>query len=695
MELRRSPALGPRRETCRRQLLRWLLLLALCWPLPAAAGADQQPPPPPRDEVDLTELSLKELMDIEVVSVSKRAEPISAAAAAVYVLTREDLRRSGATSIAEALRLVPGVEVARIDANKWAVSARGFNGRFANKLLVLIDGRSVYTPLFSGVFWEVQDTLLEDVDRIEVIRGPGATLWGANAVNGVINIITRSAWDTTGSLVTAGAGSEERGFLGVRHGGLLGNSAAYRVYGKGFERDGGVDPAGGNGADDWSMIRGGFRVDRKLAAVGGLTLQGEVYDGEVGETLTLASRAVPRPVTADSDSQISGGDLLARWQRQLAADSDLAVQLYYDRTVREAEILDEDRDTFDVEVQHGFAPSPRHRVLWGLGYRRTADDIRSSDIVSFQPARRTDDLASAFVQDEFSLRPDRLWLILGSKFEHNDYSGFEFQPNVRALWRPRQRHTLWAAVSRAVRTPSRAEHDFRFIAQVLPAGALFPGSPTAVATIFGDRGFDSEDLLAYELGYRAGVAPGLFLDLATFYNRYDHLRTTRTGAPFLQTAPPPPHLVIPTRISNDLEGETYGAELAADWRLSPGWRLSAAYSWLEIQLRNRLNPADPTVRNDERASPRQQASLRSAVDLPGAVELDLTARYVGPLPSLGVKSYTGLDLRLGWKPRPRLEVSLVGQNLLDGEHLEFAPEVIPTHPTAVERSLYGRLTWRF
>lgn len=663
-----------------------LALLALLGIAAGTSGAAAQPP-------DLTELSLEELMDVAVTSVSKRSEPISGAAAAVFVLTHEDLRRSGAASIPEALRMVPGLDVARIDANKWAITARGFNGRFANKLLVLIDGRSVYTPLFSGVFWDVQDTLLEDVERIEVIRGPGATLWGANAVNGVINIITQPARDTQGGLLVAGGGSEERAFAGLRHGGAVGESTAWRVFGKALERGSGERPSGGAGADGWSMGRGGFRVDSTLAGGAGLTLQGGLYDGEVGETVVFQSLLAPVPRSVDDEMEVSGGHLLGRWHRAWSETSELSLQLYYDRTQRKALFIEEDRDTFDAELQHGFAPTARQQVVWGLGFRRTADDIRSSEVLSFPEARETEDLVNAFLQDEIMLRPDRLWLTVGSKLEDNGYSGLEVQPNLRAVWIPRRHHTLWAAVSRAVRTPSRAERDLRLDGQVLGPGELSPGAPPAVVTTFGSRDFDSEELLAWELGYRLGLAPGLLLDLATFYNDYDRLRSTRVGEPFLEIAPYP-HLVIPARIHNDLEGETWGAELVADWRATQRWRWTAGWSFLEMRIRDRRTGADGGAFNGGE-SPRHQVSFRSAVDLNHGVELDLTARWVDELPSLGVDSYASLDLRLGWRPRSSLEISVVGQNLLDGAHVEFAPEVIPTIPTAVERGVYGKVAWRF
>jgi iron complex outermembrane receptor protein len=556
-----------------------------------------------------------------------------------------------------------------------------------------VDGRSVYTPLFSGVFWDVQDLLLEDVERIEVIRGPGATLWGANAVNGVINVLTRSAHETAGGLVTAGGGSEERGFLGLRYGGSLGTSTAYRVYGKTFDRGSGERLTGGAGADDWSMSRAGFRLDSTLSG-GGLTLQGDLYDGEVGETLTLQSLRSPVPRTVDTEMQVGGGHLLGRWQRTMSATSELALQLYYDRTERTAELVEEDRDTFDLELQHGFAPTVRHRVVWGLGYRRTGDDLQGSELLVFHPARRTDELASAFFQDEVTLRPDRLWLILGSKLEHNDYSGFELQPNLRTVWIPRPRHTLWGAVSRAVRTPSRAEHDLRLNSQVAGPGELLPGPLPSVLAVLGDRDYGSEELLAWELGYRAGLAPGLFVDAAAFYNVYDRLRATRLGEPFLEVAPAPPHLVAPVYPTNELDGETWGAELAVDWRAVETWRLSAAYTYLRVQLHAETG-IDPLILIPEGDSPRHQLALRSSLDLPRDLELDLTARYVDGLPALGIDSSINLDLRLGWRPGSRLELSLVGQSLLEEAQVEFAPEVIPTHPTGVERGLYGKLTWRF
>lgn len=641
---------------------------------------------------DLTELSIEELMNIEVTSVSKRAETISAAAAAVYVLTQEDLRRAGVTSIPEALRLVPGLQVARGTANSWAISARGFNGRFANKLLVLVDGRSVYTPLFSGVFWDVQDTLLQDVERIEVIRGPGATLWGANAVNGVINIITQSARQTRGGLVTAAAGSEIDHLAGVRYGGETGR-ASWRVYAKSSARGAGARPDGSEAVDDWAIARGGFRVDTALADGDELTVQGDLYHGESGERLTTVSFPQLAPVTRDFDNELSGGNLLARWSRTLAATSHLTLQAYYDRTERVLPILGETRDTFDLDLQHTVSWN-RHRLVWGLGARRTRDRIDGSDFITFLPDERTDDLYSGFLQDEVALVPERLWLTVGTKIEENEYTGLEIQPSVRALWTPRQRHTLWAAVSRAVRTPTRAEADVRLVADVLPPSSLFPGAPPALFVFLGNEDFESEELFAYEAGYRVGLPAGLFLDVAAFYNDYEDLRSSTTGEPALVLSPVP-HLVVPAVIDNRMVGETWGLEVALRWWVSGRWRLDAAYAFLEMDLE--VAGEDPllSARVVERENPEQQLSLRSSWDLTDTLALDLVGRYVDALPSQDIEDYLEADLRLGWTPRPGLTLSIVGRNLLDDQHREFVPEIIPTEATAVERSVHAAATWSF
>ncbi len=447
--------------------------------------------------VDLTELSIEEVLQLEVTSAAKKPQKLANTAAAIFAITADDIRRSGATSIPEALRMVPGLQVARIDANKWAITSRGFNGRFANKLLVLIDGRSVYTPSFSGVYWEVQDTLLADVDRIEVIRGPGAALWGANAVNGIINIITKHARDTRGSLLTAGAGTEERGFGSLRYGTALSDAAFLRFYAKYFNRDSSVDPEGQDTSDAWEMVRSGLRLDWQLTDHDDLTVQGDVYHGDAAQTLSLPSFLPPFRERRTVDIDWAGGNLLARWQHRFSELSNLTLRAYYDRTDRdEKDIIRETRDTFDLDVQHQFSWGSRQDIIWGLGYRFTDDKFTSSPFITIQPNSRSQHLFSAFVQDDITLIKDRLHVILGSKFEHNDYTGFEIQPTARLLWTPHKRHTVWTSISRAVRTPSRGDNDTLTNQRILPPGTPEnPGPLPTLVRFLGNRDFVSGALV--------------------------------------------------------------------------------------------------------------------------------------------------------------------------------------------------------
>ena len=606
---------------------------------------------------ELRRLSIEELMEIDVTSVSKRSEPVFRAAAAISVITREDMRRSGVSSLPEALRLASSLHVARFNSGTWAVSARGFNINTANKMLVLIDGRSIYTPLFSGVFWDVQDVVLEDVERIEVIRGPGATLWGANAVNAVVNIITKSARDTQGSLVSVSAGTEDRGIGAVRHGGRLGEKVWYRAYGKYRYLDSLALATGESAEDPLRMAQGGFRVDGDASDRDAFTLQGDAYKGLAGS-----------PIRSDSD--LEGGNLLGRWSRRLSEESNLELQVYWDRTYRRVPgQFEEHRDTWDVDFQHRLPFGRRHDVVWGGGYRVSRDDVESTPLLAWIPNRDTQELFNVFVQDEVALIEDRLQLTVGSKFEVNESTGLEVQPSIRLGWTPDDRHTVWGAVSRAVRTPTRIDEDTRFLV----------GSVTLLS---GSRDFESEELLAYEVGYRVQPRPALSVDLAAFYNVYDNLRSQEpvvAGRPF------------PVVLDNKLEADTYGFELRANFQAATWWRWHAGYAYFEKDLRLDPDSRDPTGGLGEGNDPEHRFSLRSMIDLPGSVELDAWLRYVDRLPFPALAEYTELDLRLGWRPTDRLELSLVGQNLLHDQHAEFpAPR-----QEEVERSVYGKATWRF
>src|SRR6267378_752343 len=422
-----------------------------------------------RDSLDaLKRLTLDQLMNIEVVSVAGRPERLSETASAIQVITQDDIRASGATSLPEALRLASNLQVAQLDSRQWAISARGFNSTTANKLLVLIDGRTVYTPLFSGVFWDEQEVSLTDIDRIEVISGPGATLWGANAVNGVINVITKDAKDTPGVALSGGGGTELRGFGTARYGGQVGSAARYRIYATRFARDPSALPSGQDAVDDWHLGQGGFRADWDASTITHVTLQGDLYDGRIGQP-------------SAGDITVSGGNVMAKWSRTISETSGLTAQLYYDRTNRDIPgTFGEDLDTYDVDLQHQTRLGARHDLVWGLGYRLINDRITNTPALAFLPAHVARQWFTGFVQDEIALVPDRLHLALGTKIEHNDYTGFEIQPSGRVNWTLSPAATLWAAVSRAVRTPSRVDREL-----------YAPGQPPYF--LAGGPGFHSEE----------------------------------------------------------------------------------------------------------------------------------------------------------------------------------------------------------
>ncbi len=668
-----------------RTRLVWLFLLCILFPPPFCLA----------DNGDSTatlnylkQLSIEQLAALEVTTASKQSEKLSDTAAAIFVIRSEDIHRGGFTSIPEALRMVPGLDVARIDANKWAISSRGFNAWFANKLLVLMDGRSVYTPLFSGVYWDVQDTFMDDIDRIEVIRGPGATLWGANAVNGVINIITKKARDTQGGLVNVGAGSQQA-FGSARYGGRLGENAWYRVYAKQFDRDSFENKSGENGADDWRGGRTGFRADWNRSAGTAITLQGDIYTGESGTTSTFS--LFDQTYTQYDTADLSGGNLLGRWTQTVSNDASFSVQVYYNRTVRDMQIMSETRDTIDLDFQHTLRIGGRHNIIWGFGYRLTHDNITGSELMWFDPDSRTDNLFSAFIQDTIILLPERLYLTLGSKLEHNDYSGFEIQPSIRMRFKPHERQTLWAAVSRAVRTPSRADDDLHLLIDAFDTG------PTRnVVYLQGNGDFDSEEVIAYELGYRLIPWSFLSVDLASFYNVYHNLRAALPGTPMppWATYPPPPERVIPMELHNKFHENTYGLEVTGTLEIFDWWKTSASYSWIQLHLFASEAENSSNLELGEGSVPCNQFSIKNYFDLPGHVQLDTLFYYVDDLPDLGVPSYCRLDVRLGWRPVKDLELSLKLENLLEADHMEYS-DIQGIQATKIPRSVYGKVTWRF
>jgi len=655
----------------------------------------------PADEVstadalpdDLLDLSIEELMDINISLVSRKAEPLRSAPAAVYVVTGDDLRRTGVTTIPDALRMVPGLQVAQVDANKWAISSRGFNGRFANKLLVQIDGRTVYTPLYSGVFWDVQELMLEDVDRIEVVRGPGAALWGANAVNGIINIVTKKTHDTQGGVLVVSGGMEERITACARYGGKIGRNTHYRVYAKGFDRDDFADASGGDAHDKWDGGLIGFRADSDLLDGESLTVQGHGYVVDYDEVLIAPVLTPPYSETVRSSNRASGHHLLAGWTREHDDGNKTTVRGYWDHAVRDSSVLDFTQDVLDIDLQHAFPLGTRQSVTWGLGYRYLRDDIDGTFTVSLEPGKRRDDVFSAFLQDQIAVIGDDVDFTLGTKVEHNDYTGFEVQPSARARWRAGERATVWGAVSRAVRTPSRVEHDGSISRQVLSPGTSGTGLSTAIS-LFGNDDYDTEELLAYEIGYRF-AAKAVSIDVATFYDDYDDLRTLEAGQAYVDTASGLPYLVLPFGTANKMSGHTYGLETAVSWRPFDWWLIKGSHTWLRMFLDMDGDSTDTISESDEDGNPTHQFSLQSSMNPTSGVELDTVFRYVDDVPSLNVDSYVELDVRIGWQCTESLELSLVGRNLLDGHHPEYASEIVEYVPSEVERSVYAKATWRF
>ncbi len=604
-------------------------------------------------EIDITHTSIEDLLQMSVTSVSKTREAFWGSSAAVYVLTSEDIRRSGATTIPEALRLVPGVQVARIDANKWAVSIRGFNSRTSNKLLVLFDGRVVYDHLFSGVLWETRDVMLEDVERIEVVRGPGGTLWGLNAVNGVINVITKNARDTQGGLVVGGGGTEELGFGEARYGMQFGDDSFLRFYGMHHLRDEGSLP--GMSPDDESRFtKGGFRFDSFFSERDLFTLQGDIYDSTQGN--------VDSELAPDQENQ--GGNIMSRWTHTFSDQSTLTTFGYYDRRELDTNVLGEDRDTFLFDLQYEFSPIERHRVIAGIDFQVTTDEEDNSPVLALFPDERTDHYVTAFVEDRVELVAEELFVTVGTKIGYNDYTGFEYQPTIRGSWILNEDHSFWSAISRAVRIPSRLEDD---VVIFLPGGA---------GEFAGNRNMDSERLLAYEIGYRMRPAEDVFVDIATFYNVYDGLLTTEG-----------------VTIGNRAAGDTYGVETGITWNPVKDWQLELAYAFFQLELDLDTESLESPERIDavESTDPHNQVSLQSRYNLGPHWQFDGAIRYVDNLAGLNVESYIVADLRLGYLVNENIEVSIVGQNLFDSAHFEQGG----MSATEVEQGVYGKVVVHF
>ncbi|MBI3839856.1 MAG: TonB-dependent receptor [Planctomycetia bacterium] len=625
-----------------------------------------------------------------VTTVDRQESTVGRSAAAVFVITQDMIKRSGVRSIPEALRMAPGIEVAKINSSTWAISARGFQGRFANKLLVQIDQRVVYSPtLFGGVFWDVQDVVLADVERIEVIRGPGTVAWGSNAVNGVINIITKKSSDTQGALIQSGGGDQERDFNTVRYGSKIGNDLSWRAYGQQFDRNSGFSTTGEN--DSWRQQRGGFRSDWTPTKEDTVRVQGDIYNGSEGEQFTNTRRFPPGRVTVNDQVKVSGGNVLTSYNRVLDEDTSWQFLSYYDRLTRNFTAFDMTQDTYSLDFQYQFSPAEFHQFITGVNYRRVQDFTSGGFSFSMTPPDFATQWASVFAQDTMTLEEDYLYLTLGARLEQHTFGNFQPEPTARLLWLPSKRQSAWIAVSRAARMPTR--FDTSLHERVFSRGSVFfdgTGNPNQKA----------ENVMSYEIGYRAAPTDDFTWDIAGYISEYHNLfGFGPPGVPFL--LPPPPNFVvlIPVPFANNTRALTYGFETTATYRLSESWRLYGSYSLFEAQAQTTetFNIAVPAITG---GTPHNVVYLRSSWDLANNVQFDLIGRYVDRVtaPTQDIPKYIEMDTRLSWRATKTLEFSLVGQNLLNPHHLEYRdnfPATMGMHSTEVRRGVYGMVTWTY
>jgi iron complex outermembrane recepter protein len=658
----------------------------------------------------LADLSLEELTNLKVSSVNKKTQRASDVAAAVFVITQDDIRRSGASSIPQALRLVPGLQVAQIDGNKWAISARGFNSRFANRLLVLRDGRTLYTLTFGGVFWDAQETMIEDIERIEVIRGPGGAMWGANAFNGVINIITKSTAQTDGALTTAQIGTNQNLGASARVGNTDSN-VKWRAFGKGFERQGNINWLEQDGNDDWREARVGGRVDITLANTDTLQFSSEAYQGRSGmEIWNYAT--LPALTTITAHDEYEGAFLTGEWSTATTRGGHLGVHALIDYTNRDSVIFDERRTTYDLELQHNLKPTKHNDIVWGMGLRHTNDSTHRT-VIAVIPASDALTIYSGFIQDEIALLDQALHVTLGGKVEHSDYIGTQLMPNLRLRYNASEQTVLWSALSRGIRSASRLERNVR-VSDAIPSAPPFSAlNPTPIPLgieIWGDPEFAPEKLTAFEIGVRHQFSDSLAIDLATYYNDYAGMRGMRRLAPRCSPSMTPiesnpacmftaTKIIVPVQYTSLLSGNIVGAELTATWNPVRYWRLVASYAYLNQQFQE--NPIDFGVLQLDFSAysaglnATNQWSLRSSLSLGTHWDWDLFLRHVDALPAGEVAAYTELNTRIAWRPRIDFEIALVGENLLQNEHREFVSDFVDLAPVSIKRAAFLNARWSF
>ncbi|MCE9595298.1 MAG: TonB-dependent receptor [Planctomycetes bacterium] len=633
---------------------------------------------------DLSELSLEELLNVEVVvtSASRHEQSLMNTPAAIFVISAEDIQRSGLTELPEVLRLAPGVDVARLDSSRWAVSIRGFNEQFATKLLVLVDGRSVYTPLFSGVFWDMLDMPLEEIERIEVIRGPGAALWGANAVNGIINIITKSASQTTGAFVSATAGDQDR-FLGYARQGAASEHGHWRVWTRWADRGPTGDPAGGDHDDAWHHARFGFRSDFEVGARDAWTLEGDGYAGEIDSPLTAAAPPPQYTTSATDRIDVWGANVQSRWTRTLGERDELSLQAYVDVEDRNQSLFVERRATLGVDFQRRVPLSERQDLTWGAALRVSHSAIEDTFVLAYRDNDRTDALFGAFVQDEVTLVPDRWILTAGTKVEQADQSGFNVQPNLRLLYTPSERQSWWCAVSHAVRTPSQSEQDVELVSSITP------GAPDQSVVFFGDRDVDPETVDALELGYRARPSERVTLDATLFLNHYRDMIEFGLGTPFFDGT----QIIVPLRARNAASADAYGAELVADWVPIDDTHLSLAWSLEKLQV-DTSDSTTPNPGEAEGRAPESQWRLRLQHDFDAKLRGEATLWRVDQLATDAIPAYWRLDCGLQYRAGAERSFGVGVQNIFHDGESEFGPSLF--NPTSeVRTAFYLRMAWSF
>lgn len=666
-----------------------VILFLFAMPPESRAGSEESA----EEEIDFTSLSFEELKNVIIVTASRKPEKLTDSAAAVYVITAEDIRRSAATNVPEILRMAPGVQVSRINTHMWAISIRGFENQFANKLLVMIDGRSVYTTVFSGVYWDVQELVLEDIDRIEVIRGPGGSLWGANAVNGIINIITRKAGYETGGRYSLLAGPDENSG-NIRYQGALDDTGFYRLYARYYFREEigeGLDTGDEeeNPSDNWQGGHTGFRLDLSPGPADDVMLGGEIFSNRYDQALERSRFSPPYIFMRENRQRAFGGHLNGRWNHVFSDESDALLHFFAEHESYDYETATGKEDTVNIDLQYRYKGLSRNDLVFGIGCRHISDHFENSFEIEFNPKERDHFLYSAFIQDKIEIARDSLWLVLGTKLEHNAYTGTEVQPSARFLWTPSELYSIWGGVSRAVRTPSRLDRDLTF-------REAFDDLPTdlpILVEITGNRDFDSENLVAGESGLRLQPSEWFWMDTAIFYHRYDDLLSVR-ARPVRTGNDPVFHYAVPYTLENKLEGATWGAEIAAAWRVTDRWRLHASYTWWHTKLK--LKDPDPLTALEmpaDESYSRWQGSLQSRLDITDRIEFDVFLRHTGRMPETDIDwfnsredvgGYVAADARLAWKYGDQLEFSIVGNNLFDPEH--------PEYPSfEVERRFYGKI----